>query len=74
MNKYANKDYIIGKSREREKQKSGLNEQTSVAEKARNAFSSCTEKYAFFRIAGHLGVRGFKRKHLKFTLPSPLQL
>lgn len=26
--------------------------------------------YAFFRIARHLGVRGFKRKHLKFTLPS----
>lgn len=37
-------------------------------------FSSCTEKYAFFGIAQHPGVRGFKRKHLKFTLPPPLWL
>lgn len=47
------KNIQIDKSREREKQKAGFNVPTSVAEREAMLFSSCTEKYAFFRIAQH---------------------
>lgn len=49
--------------------KEGLNVQFLLLKKLDMLFPSCTEKNRLFRIAGHLGVRSSKRKHLKFISP-----